>query len=257
MIQSVHKAMRILSVISDGKNQPVTLMEIASATGYPKPTCAHILQSLCMDGYVERISHSEGYRLGLNLHHLTRFGRYDQELVTLCRPVLKWMEKNSNATALLSVIQNNQKFIIDNVDTGHRIFDEYQQVRKDDIYRTATGRAILAQMDLKQVKEIYQKYGNPEPGDWDEVQSFDELCRQLDIIRMQKIIIADGSPGKRKKVIGYACPIFRQSTCVGAVGLGWRIPGEKDEAFKDQEEKIKNILLKGKKEIQRRLDYDT
>ena len=172
MIQSVHKAMRILSVIADGKSAPVSLAHIAAETGWPKPTCAHIVETLCRDGYVQRVSHSEGYRLGPALYHLTRYGRYDEELISLCHPVLKWMERTAQATAILTVVENRQKFIIDYVDTEQKMFPEYQQIRTDNLYRTATGRMLLSRMDRRQVEEIYRQYGNPAAGEWDEVTSW-------------------------------------------------------------------------------------
>ena len=257
MIQCVQKTMRILAVISDGMNHPVPLQRIADTTGYPKPTCVHILETLCADGYVERVSHSDGYRLGLAMHHLTRCGLYDQELVALCRPILKWMERNSHATALLSVIRSNQKFIIDRVETTERIFTETHQIRLDDIYRTATGRAILAQMSREQVEEIYRRYGNPLQEDWPEVTSFESLCDELDAIREQPIVAAGGSHVVEGTVVkGYARPIFRGEECVGAVGLGWKYRLDEKIDFEKEESNIHRILMKGSREIQRRLSYE-
>ena len=143
MIHSVQKAMHILSVLSDAKNQPVPLMDIAERTGYPKPTCAHLLETLCHDGYAVRVSQTKGYILGPALYCLTRYGRYEEELVSLCRPVMRWMERNSHATVVLSVIQSHHKFIIDYADAEQNLFSEHPKIRTDDIYRTATGRAII------------------------------------------------------------------------------------------------------------------
>ena len=157
MIHSVEKAMKILAVISNAKNAPVTLMELSNQTGIPKPTCSHLLETLCHDGYARRVSHTEGYVLGPAVYHLTRYGRYEKELVTLCRPIMRWMEKKSHATVVLSVIQNHQKFIIDYADDEQNLFSEHPQIRTDEIYRTATGRAILSHMDRNEVRAIWGK----------------------------------------------------------------------------------------------------
>ena len=142
MIQSVQKAMEILRVVSDGKNHPVPLMEIAQKTGYPKPTCAHLLETLCHDGYAERVSHAEGYRLGAAAYYLTRYGSFEQPLVSLCRPVMRWMERKTHATVILSVLRNRQKFIIAYADTEQNLLREHPSICMDDLYRTATGRAM-------------------------------------------------------------------------------------------------------------------
>ena len=75
MINSVHKAMNILSIISDAENKPVTLTEISQKSGINASTCAHIISTLSEDGYVERVSHREGYILGPETYILTRFGQ--------------------------------------------------------------------------------------------------------------------------------------------------------------------------------------
>lgn len=249
MIQSVQKAMQILSVISNGKNEPVTLAQIAQITGFPKPTCAHIVETLCQSGYIEHVSRSEGYRLGLAVYHLTRYGRYGEELIALCRPVLKWMESNSQAAALLTVIRNQQKFIIDYVDTGKHLFPEYQQVRTDDIYRTAGGRVILAHMDRDQLMDIYHKYGAPPQGVWEGVTSFDTLCRELERLRTQPVVAVRNS-----SAIGNACALMHGASCLGAVGLGWHVTPDAP-ATAERHRKIERVLVEGTREIQRRLQY--
>ena len=257
MILSVQKAMRILSVLSDGKNHPVPLMEIAAKTGYPKSTCAHILETLCRDGYVKRISHAEGYALGPALYHLTRYGRYEAELISLCRPVMRWMEKKSHATAVLSVIQSNQKFIIDYADQEQNLFLEHPTIRTDDIYRTATGRAILAYMDREQVKEIWEKYGGPPAGHWDEITSCESLIEALKTIRRQEIVISGAMEKEgERNAVGYACPIFRRSVCIGAVGIACKPIGSCQTIDPQTEQMVCDILKKGTKEIMRRLSYE-
>lgn len=250
MIQSVHKAMRILSVIANGKSAPVSLARIAQETGWPKPTCAHIVETLCQDGYVQRVSHSEGYRLGPALYHLTRYGRYDEELISLCHPVLKWMERTAQATAMLAVVENGQKFIIDYVDTEPKMFPEYQQIRKDDLYRTASGRVILSRMDRAQAEEIYRQYGAPPPGAWDGVTSWDSLCRELERIRSQPTASVQNA-----STTGIACALMHGSVCLGAVGLGWLHDSLTEEALRVQRRRAEQTLLRGTREIERRLSY--
>lgn len=257
MILSVQKAMNILSALANAKNRPMPLKEIAEQTGYPKPTCAHLLETLCHDGYAVRVSHSDGYAIGPALYCLTRYGRYDEELVALCRPIMRWMEKCSHATVILSIIQGGQKFIIDYADTEQNLLSEHSRIRTDDIYRTATGRAILAQMDREDVRAIYEKYGRPTPEHWREVTSFASLLKELDSIRKLPIVTtgteAVTNPPQN---VGMACPLFRKHTCVGAIGLAWKASEESPRLSAEQEAALKQILLKGAREIGRRLSYE-
>jgi len=249
MIQSVQKAMRILTILSDNKNGPLPLREIALRAGYPKPTCAHLLDALCTDGYAMRISHEAGYTLGPAVYNLTRYGRYEDEFITLCRPVMRWMERKTHATVILSEIRAGQKFIIDYLDNEQNLLREHPYIRTDDIYRTATGRAILAHMPRDEVRTIYEKYGSPPPNHWNEVNSWETLIAQLAILREQKIITAGRSS------VGYACPLLQRTVCIGAIGLAWKCSSGETHPDEETEEMLKSILLRGTKEIHRRLMY--
>ena len=256
MIQSVQKAMKILSVIADAKNNSISLMEIADKTGYPKPTCAHLLETLGCGGYVTHISYKDGYTLGPSLYNLTRYGRYEKDFVSLCRPVMRWMEQKSRATTILAVIRSNQKFIIDYADTEQKLFEEHPNIRTDDIYRTATGRAILSHMDRDEIKAFWDKYGRPAPGHWDKVTSYETLVQALNSIRKKPVVVSTGEKNLgEQKANGYACPLFRKSRCVGAVGLALKLAQE-NENLEQRENELCRILIKGAKEIQRRLDYE-
>lgn len=64
MIGSVQKAIKILNVISEGKNSPVSLLYISEMTGINKSTCSHIVSTLESEGFVKKISRTKGYVLG-------------------------------------------------------------------------------------------------------------------------------------------------------------------------------------------------
>lgn len=256
MILSVQKAMNILSVISNEKNHPVSLGEIAKKTDYPKPTCSHILETLCQEGYTERVSHTEGYILGPAVYHLTRYGRYGQELISLCRPVMRWMERKSGATVVLSIIHNRKKFIIDYADREQNYFLEHPTIRTDDIYRTATGRAILAHLDGEEVRAIWEQYGVPQPGQWDEVTSLESLREELKKISRREIVVTAAPQKSGRRAAGYACPLFRCSTCIGAIGLAYQPIDDGNSIDPKTEETLKSVLKKGVREIERRLSYE-
>ena len=254
MIHSVQKAMQILTVISDQRGEPVTMKEISEKISLPRPTCAHLLATLARDGYVRRISHTLGYTLGPATYYLSRYGRYEKDLVTLARPVMRWMEHQTHATIVLAVIENRQKYIIECFDNEQKIFSEQSLIRADDIYRTATGRVILAQMDREAVKAVWETNGIPNE-DWEDIKSYEELLDALAEIKKQGVVVTGGSPRKEDAAKGFACPIFQKGTCVGALGVAWIRTSESDAELAALEEKLCKTLLKGAKEIGRRLLY--
>lgn len=245
MISSVQKAMNIMSVISDGRANAVTLSEIAQKTGYPKPTCSHILQTLCFEGYTEKVSHSSGYILGPATYCLTRYGRYEEELISICRPVLRIMEKRLNTTVLLSVIQSEKRFIIDAADSVHKIFKNNETISEGKIYNTATGRAILAQADYETLERVYAKYGAPKDDEWSGVTDFDSMVSTLKELRKNDIVTKKNDSSSTS----FARAIFRDMECVGAIGFSSFVKNS------EHKNSLCRILIGGTKEIQRRLDY--
>jgi len=224
MIKSLQKAMALLSVISDGRGEPVRIMDISEKTGIPRPSCAHILETLAHDGYVVRLSHTDGYVLGPSLYHLTRSGRYDERLVALSRPILHSIEKRSGGTVILSVIKGGHKFIIDYLDGEQNVFPERQRIITDDIYRTATGRVILARMNGEGRRAIYDRYGAPDPSHWSGIFSFTELSERLDALAREPVVISglDEEGRASHEFFGLASPILKNGACIGALGIAYR-----------------------------------
>ncbi len=256
MIKSVEKCMKIMTIISNGRNRPVSLTKIADISGFPKPTCMHIISTLLNDGFVEKVSHTEGYVLGPSAYYLTRFGTYNQGFVTVCRPVSRWLYKQVNQPVVLSVIQGNKKYIIDRIPSDYYAAAN-EDIIFDDIYRTATGRVILANMTDIEIEKIWSIYGAPAERDFlPNVNSLEELKKQLKKFRTQDYIITQTNE-RSCKLYGYAMPIFERYECIGALGVAARCEYNNVEAFINEEQpKIIAALNRATKEINRRLRYN-
>jgi DNA-binding IclR family transcriptional regulator len=254
MIKSVDKTMRIISAVADGKGEPVSLGKIAQITEMPSPTVAHIVSTLVSDGYLIKVSRKSGYVIGPALHYLTRYGIYEAELVGICRPIMRWIERTTHATAVLSVIKSGRKFIIDYADDEQKLFAEHTRIRMGDIYRTATGRAILAEMERDEVAKLYNSLGVPERDHWKEVTSLDSLYEELAKIKKTRVVVTrpDDAEGE-KNAAGYGSPLFRDGECIGAVGIAVRDPS----AITDERDaELRAALKKAAREINRRLMYE-
>lgn len=260
MIKSISKCMQIMSIISNGRGKPVSLSKISELSGIPKPTCSHILSTLIEDGYAEQVSHTSGYVLGPSTYYLTRFGKYNQSFVTVCRPVTKWLCKQTGYPIVLAVIQGHRKYIIDqvNIDTTYMQQNIDADIFTDDIYRTSTGRMILSYMDEADIQKVYKRYGPPADCDqWEGVNSFESMVKALAAIRKQPYIKTEYRINSNGKItVGYAMPIFERYKCVGAVGIAAIFSKDELQAFEKNEPKLLAALNKAAKEIDRRLKFN-
>jgi IclR family KDG regulon transcriptional repressor len=255
MIKSVKKATDILTVISDAQNQPINLESIAAKTKLNKSTCVHILNTLCEAAFAQRISHREGYRLGPFAYYLARYGKFQQELIQTCHPVIKWLNRQIDQTILLTIIYDDRKFIIHYIEGKKKLGEKKSEMILGDIYTTATGRVLMAYMSKREVVELCKKHGAPSEKQWPEVKSMDDLFKMLLKIRQDGYVFVRRKIGEHYE-LAYACEIHNELKSLGAIGVA--IPDEVGEGRIDDASRqlIIDKLRIGSREINRRIRFN-
>lgn len=251
MIQSVQRATRLLSILADSYDKPVPLSALAEKAELNKSTCAHIIATLEHEGYATKISHSRGYILGPAAYCLSRLGKYKNDLIAICHPIMQYIYRNTGYSVVLSVIESDKKYVIDYIDDG-RIFKTKTLIHTDDIYRTATGKVILANLPADKIRAIVDKHGLPSSRDWFEAASFDALLLYLSGLKKNTVLKSINPDEERQpRCVGYGCPIFDRVRCVGALGVAVNLPPDTDAT--DDEDTIVKFLKIGAREVTRRL----
>ena len=180
MIQSVKKAMDILTVLSENSDEPIMLSELAEKTGLNKSTCAHIVDTLCESFYVERVSRKEGYRLGPWAYMLSRYGGYHRPLIKISSSVLKWLRKQTGATVFISVLCNGRKFIVYHIDDAGILPMSDGSIIQGYIETTATGRLLLAYQDTEDFNyTINRRCNDPNYSPFEVTPEFREELRTI------------------------------------------------------------------------------
>lgn len=153
MIKSVKKAIDILYYLSNNPETPVSLKQIAADMDMNKSTCAHILDTLCSELVVERVSRQEGYCLGPGAYMFTRHGMYKDTLIRTCIPVMQWLHSQLNATILLTTICDGMKYIIYHVDADEKLITP-NGIIQGSIETTASGKLIMAYMNREALSRV-------------------------------------------------------------------------------------------------------
>ncbi len=246
MIKSVKKAADILTIIS-GFSGAASLEDISRETNLNKSTCAHILSTLCSVGFVTHPSRTEGYTLGPFVYYLTQNGRFGQDLIKICAPIMNWLHKRTGETVVLSVLYKEYKLIIHRIEGKLKLSPAQHRMIKGQVYLTATGRMLLAHMPEEELDAFILRMGMPRPEEWLEADTVDKLKGFLAEIRKNGYAYAADEPG----ACGFACELHNARGTVGALGLGVpRIDGEDHRAIIAE-------LRRAAGEINRRLDFDT
>ena len=160
MIKSVKKALDILSILSNSGENPISLSELAEKTNLNKSTCAHIVDTMCEELYVERVSRKEGYRLGPWSYMLSRYGSYYNSLSKLAYPILKWLHEQLDTAVFLSVVCNGRKYIILHIDPDNILPMSDGSMIQGYMESTATGRLLMAFMDSETFHYTLAKRAN-------------------------------------------------------------------------------------------------
>ena len=252
MPNSTEKTMLILRCVSDGKGNPVSLENISKETGINKSTASHKVAKLTEGGYLQKISHTLGYTIGAELHLLTRYGRYGEEIIRECHPILEYLSRKSGHTAVFSILSGNKKYIIDRVSPEEIYPDESASIIDDDLYRTVTGRVLLSHVPRDQAMSIYGTLPKPDFTIWQEATSLDGYLHELSEIKSKSCYSTKINNGTYAWH-SFACPVYKGKKFVGAMGLAVRTNAQTD--YPEDEEKYSILMLKCKRELERRLNF--
>ena len=253
MPNSVDKTMMILRVVSDGRGNPVSLEKISAVTGINKSTASHIISRLCVGGYLLKVSHSLGYTIGPELHILTRYGRYGEKIITEAKPILEYLHRQTGAVAIFAIIAGDKKYIIDRHPENAIYKDTEAYILGDDLYRTVTGRVLLANITTDKALEIYKTLGIPKGEEWKEALTVDGFLSELSKIRSTECYYQ--KTGDLKSIWhSFAVPVYMGKKCEAALGLAVNVENTSHSKCFDIT-KHSALMIKCKKEIERRLKF--
>ena len=269
MIQSVQKAIQILQIISDMGNKPIPLGEIAQKANLNKSTCAHILETLCDCGMAERISRLDGYRIGAHAYYITRNGRYHEELVEQCAPVMRWLyNKIGGHSLILATLNRGKKVVMYNISGINNLPNQKLKIYYETLYKYSTSHAYLAAMNPLERAEFYAENGFPTEDEWPklyapqgEKAAYDEINnRGYECFRYP---YDHPSAAPDETVVGMAKAIKHDDKVVAVIGVALpneygRFHFENGVPWHLSEEEEKNIakhLCAAVREIQRRLQF--
>ncbi len=213
MIQVINRAINILEFLSNDPSKEFSLTEIADNLKFQHSTCANILKTLVIRGYVDQPKAKGGYKIGKMLYQLTDANKKHTELINLSRGLMIELRDKINETIILSVIRNNKRYLLNEVQSTQEI---HVQTKKEvSIYSATTGRMILAHLDSENVNWIVEKIGLPAENEWSGINSVKVLFEELNKIRELKILETINS----NHVIGLAVPLFKNGKIIASMGI--------------------------------------
>jgi len=114
-IQAVSLALRILELLAFSKKSG-RVTDLAEALGTSKTRIFNHLRTLTRLGYVVQDKETERYRVGMRLVEIGSAAANLFDLITVSRPVMQWVRDELGTTVVLSRIEVDKLFTIEQVD---------------------------------------------------------------------------------------------------------------------------------------------
>ncbi|PPL04337.1 transcriptional regulator, IclR family [Parapedobacter indicus] len=214
-----------MEVLSLNTDQEIGLRQIADQLKLNHSTCANILKTLILRGYVEK--EDGNYQLGPKAYYLTHNFSNKRSLLEAAKPHLKALQTEINESCILAILKDNLRVTIHKETSEH----ELQANTRDEkhAYLTATGRVLIATMSVQEREAFIQQYGMP--GDmWSEAKHHTDLLGLLEKIKNDQMALHHAE----SDIAGVAVPVFQQGKPQGSIGVYLpisRFKNEKKEAI--------------------------
>ena len=153
--QGAERLITVLECVGDA-GRPVTVAEIARASGFHRGTVFRILAVLHKHAYVHKNPRAKTYTLGYKLFLFGTHGTRMTVVTEHARPFIRRLAFDVGMTTHLGTIEGPQILYCDKVEPpgGVPVFTRVGM--RLDAHATALGKALLAQRPEEIVREIYR-----------------------------------------------------------------------------------------------------
>jgi len=215
-IQSLGRGLSILEAVADSP-EPVPLKQLTDLLGIDRSSVFRLANTLRQRQFLANPDGRKDYVLGPSAWRLSRkHGR--NMLVTLCREQLRALTLKVGETSHLAVREGSQAMFVDHQSaTGQVLTVSGQTGEFVPLHCTAHGKALIADMALDELKEIFadeplQVYSRRT------IASLDALARACKRIRTDGFATDDGEYTEELRCV--AAPVRdRDGLIVASIGI--------------------------------------
>ena len=226
MTRHVEVVLKALDILDCFQSQPVlTLKEIVDITHMTRSRAMRLMGTLESRGYLIYESEHRHFHLGPRLLTLGKIFETHNTLISLARPILRDLVRETGELASLYVIDGTERVALAREKGTHEISYTVSEGQRMELYAGAAGKVLLAYAPPEITKKVLSakslKKLTPNT-----ISSTTKLSRQLKEIRYKEYSVSEGE--RALDVWSVAAPVFdhRGMTCcaIGITGPIYRIP---------------------------------
>lgn len=160
-LKSVAKAWGLLKLFTAQKCR-WSVAEMVKALGYHESSVRRVVDTLECEGVLERVAADQRtYKLGPRLLALAHVAALDNDLQQTARPHLERLAQQTQETAHFCVVDQNQCYYLDKIDTPHSIRIVTHVGQRLPLHCTGVGKALMSGMDEREIDQIIAACGLP------------------------------------------------------------------------------------------------
>ena len=221
-VRSIQKAAAILDIIAEEK-RPMSLTELAEATGWAKSTVYGLLCSMRSVGFVEQSAETGRYELGVRLFEYGSAVQSTRNILTLSSEPMRALVAATNESVTLSMLDRGEVLILGHAEPDSSFHIVSETGRHLPSFCTAQGKVLLSDLPPTNVKRIFDAHVQAYTPHT--ASTFEQLDTELKTVRKQGYAIENGE--FRIGIRGVAAPIRTHSGTVqyalGLIGMFRRI----------------------------------
>lgn len=229
-VRAVDRALQILKSFTFEKKQ-MSLTEICKLSELPKTTVFRLLIALEEQGFVEKDSVTQNYKLGALLFRLGSIVSSDLEVKKVSLPILEELAEKTKETLNINIVQNDVRVCVVKVEGSHDLRQFIEIGKGLPLHKGASGKVLLAYLPRDRQEQIIESIND------DLGKSKKEFMAELDEIRKNGF-----AASQDERVLGAAAvsaPIF---DCMGNLAGGLTISGA---SIRFTEERVKELVALG------------
>ncbi|MBO1360109.1 IclR family transcriptional regulator [Acetobacter sacchari] len=147
----ISRAAAILRALAD-HGDGLSLGQIATETGLVRATVQRIVGALEVEGFVTTNPLTPGVSLGAELARIA--GSAHRDVIGMCRPHMKILNKHVNDTIDLTILQGSTAVVVEQIHAPHTLKVVTHVGTPLPLHCTASGKAHLSRLSVEQCKTL-------------------------------------------------------------------------------------------------------
>ena len=152
-IQSIGKMMGILECFST-VNRHLSLAQIATLAGLPRPTAHRMLSAMKEIGFIEQDARSSSYGLGIRLFELGNIALANMDILREAKPFMDHLSKLTGESSHLGVFNGFEVIVVEREGPAERQSRGIQPSEASPAPCTGVGKALLAFQRAEVIQQV-------------------------------------------------------------------------------------------------------